>query len=486
MLQIPDWMDFHADIRPGDTAIVTPKLTLTFGQMRAASVAAALKLQEDGIKSGQKVAVQAISPALQFVLFLALQRLGVITAMLPLEPTRRKAALTLVKFDWLITDKDEGFSTAKLMPIELEWLTKLKLTDKRLPGGFKNPDDVCLIAMTSGTTSAPKPMAYTVGMIEQRVTTRALGDQGCQRAEKTIILAGLGAMNGVQTIFGTLWCGGGVYMGYSPSDAMEVVARDRIDRLFCAAPLLAKALETVETKAWDVSSLKQIYAGGDSLSPQLTRRVMTRMCKNLLTGFSTNEVGRVAIATFERTEVRSEEVGHLFPWAEAEAVDEKDNVLPAGREGHLRFRTQGMLQGYLDNPEATAERFRHGWFYSDDIGWVTPQKLLVITGRTKEFVHAKSGRFNPKVIDHAFSGHPKIVEAAGFGMPQSSGPDQIWLALVPRMPIDDAELKKFCAEKFGPRAPTHFLRLNRLPRNEGGKVVRATLVQLAQDSKAEA
>src|ERR1700691_4220336 len=131
MLQSPDWMDFHADVRPDDAALVTPRATLTFGQMRAASVAAARKLENEGLKRGQKVAVQAVAPALQLVLLLALHRLGAIACLLPQEPNRRKAGLESIKFHWLLTDKGEKQPVAKILAVDLDWLTKLELTQKR-------------------------------------------------------------------------------------------------------------------------------------------------------------------------------------------------------------------------------------------------------------------------------------------------------------------------------------------------------------------
>ena len=97
--------------------------------------------------------------------------------------------------------------------------------------------------------------------------------------------------------------------------------------------------------------------------------------------------------------------------------------------------------------------------------------MLVISGRNSDFIHAKDGRFNPARRDHALAGHPKLLEAAGFGVKGADGQDEIWLAFVARASIDEAELRQFCEEKLGNHAPRHFLVVNKLPRNEGGKIV---------------
>lgn len=483
MLQIPDWMDFQADIRPDDIALITPRIAVSHRQIRDASIAAAAELEKQGVGRGRLVAVQAVNPALQFVLLLALHRLGATVCLLPQEPVRRKAGLESVKFDWFLTDRDEKLSGAKLLPVSLEWLAGLKPVRKSRQVGFEKPDEISLICMSSGTTSAPKPMPFSVEVMTKRVVWRALGEQGFRHGEKVLLQAGLGAMNGLLSLLSGLWCGATVYMGFNPKNAMEAIARDHIERLFTSSTLLFESAPLVEAKTLDLSSLRQIHCGGDFISPNLVARVAKTMCANLCTDFGTNEVGRIAFNPIKADGFCAEDAGALCPWAEAQAVDENDAVLPRGQEGHLRFRSPLMIGGYFENSQASAQRFRGGWFYSDDIGWVTTKDRLVISGRARDFIHAGNGRFNPVQIDHAFDGHPKIVEAAGFGVKTNQG-DEIWLALVARAPITDKELMDFGLEKLGPRAPRHFLRLDQLPRTETGKLSRRHLAQAVAKSSA--
>jgi len=77
---------------------------------------------------------------------------------------------------------------------------------------------------------------------------------------------------------------------------------------------------------------------------------------------------------------------------------------------------------------------------------------------------------------------PRSSKPPVFGVP-GAGADEIWLALVPQEPIANEELRSFSKETLGARAPRHFLRLDRLPRNEAGKIVRNRLVILAQESR---
>ena len=488
MLQIPDWIDFEAALYPQTVALAEPFVTLTYGQLSRGSIAAARKLKDQGVARGHTAAVQAVSPGLQLILMLALHRLGVTACMLPQEAPRRRAGLEALSFDWLITAHDEKISTAPVIPVGLDWLTALQLTDAVWPGGFESADEISLISISSGTTSPPKPMPFTLEVLEKRIVWRSWGgDLITGHGSKTMVMGGLGTMNGFLSLMGVLWCGGTAYMGWPPDQVPGLVADEKIERLFSSVYFLARTLEAARAGAvMDFSSLKLIHAGGDFLSAHLVRQVTQSLCPNLQADFGTNEVGRIAMKSVGVAGFHAQDAGPICPWAQVQAVNEKDEVLPPGREGHLRFKSPLMVPGYLNHPEATQKRFRNGWFYSDDIGWVTADRMLVVSGRATEFIQTGEDRFNPVEIDQAVAGHPAIIEAAAFGVLGTDTLHEIWLALVPRTPITDAELRAFCAEKLGARAPRHFVRMDALPRSETGKVMRHLLAQMARKTRAPA
>src|SRR5690242_16643134 len=168
MMQFFDWVDFHANARPNDLAIVTPRAKLTYGQLRFVSQGIAARLTKLGVRHGQRVAMFALNPALQCALVVALNRFGVAVCILPMEAPRRKAGLEALQFDWLLSDSDEDAPGNKI-PLQLEWLTTSEPDATLELKGFSNPNDMCLILMSSGTTSAAKPIGYTVRQMENRI-----------------------------------------------------------------------------------------------------------------------------------------------------------------------------------------------------------------------------------------------------------------------------------------------------------------------------
>ena len=74
-------------------------------------------------------------------------------------------------------------------------------------------------------------------------------------------------------------------------------------------------------------------------------------------------------------------VGFVTPGTAVQIVDRSGTVLPPGQEGLVRIRSDYAVDGYLGNPEETAQTFRDGWFYPGDIGTLGVDDLLIITGR---------------------------------------------------------------------------------------------------------
>jgi len=480
MMQFFDWLDFHANARPNDLAIVTPRAKLTYGQLRFVSQGIAARLTKLGVRRGQRVAMFALNPALQCALVVALNRLGAAVCILPMEAPRRKAGLEALQFDWLLTDSDEDAPGNKI-PLTLEWLTTSEPDAALELKGFSSPDDMCLILMSSGTTSAAKPIGYTVRQMENRIVWRGFGEQATHSGEKTALLSGLASMMGFHITFGTMWGGGTIYIGWDAENVVRLIEGERINRLFGSPPLLGKTMDALETKPADVSSLRLVYAGGDSIPAPLAQRVTKNLCRNLLGGFGMNETGQIASVSVERSGFKNNLVGYLYPWAEAQSVDEDDRVLPPDTEGRLRFRSASTSDGYVENPEATAAYFKDGWFYPGDVGWVTRDRMLVFSGRRSEFIKTKGAKINPSRIDQTIAGQPGITECAAFGVPADDDLDEIWLGYAGNPNL--AALQAFCKEKLGDFAPAHFLKVDRVPRNESGKILRWRLTEMVKEGQ---
>lgn len=218
---------------------------------------------------------------------------------------------------------------------------------------------------------------------------------------------------------------------------------------------------------------------GSQLSAKLARTAAQRLCATIITAFGTTEAGTVCGGRYDTLFGVPLGVGQILPWVEVQAVDAAGVPLPPGTEGLLRIRSADVVAGYFDDEYATREVFRDGRFYPGDIGSVTPDGVLIVSGRTGDFINSGGVKVNPRLIEEVLLSLPQVAQAAAFGVPDADGLAQVWAAIVPEAPIEAAVLNRLCGEKPGARAPKFILQMKDLPRNENGKVLTSVLVEFA-------
>ncbi|MFM7372904.1 MAG: AMP-binding protein, partial [Sphaerospermopsis kisseleviana] len=115
--------------------------------------------------------------------------------------------------------------------------------------------------------------------------------------------------------------------------------------------------------------------------------------------------------------------GQPIPGTEVRIVDpETRQPLPAGKRGLVLLKGPQVMQGYYKNPEATKKVIdAEGWFDSGDLGWVTPQNDLVLTGRAKDTIVLSNGEnIEPQPIENACLRSPYIDQIMLVGQDERS------------------------------------------------------------------
>jgi acyl-CoA synthetase (AMP-forming)/AMP-acid ligase II len=208
----------------------------------------------------------------------------------------------------------------------------------------------------------------------------------------------------------------------------------------------------------------------------LARDARFLLTPNIWVGYGATEVDGAATADAGVAAADPAIVGYLFPWVEAEAVDAVDRPLPPGREGLLRLRSAQMIAGYHQDDAATRRNFRDGWFYPGDVGVVTAQRLLRVTGRIEEILVVDGALQSLTPLEEAVRGLPGVGDVALFTVDDPGGGQELGIALVLAPGADPQAVRAEVAARLGARKPMRWLVLDRLPRNTAGKVMRRALV----------
>jgi acyl-CoA synthetase (AMP-forming)/AMP-acid ligase II len=154
-------------------------------------------------------------------------------------------------------------------------------------------------------------------------------------------------------------------------------------------------------------------------------------------------------------------------------------------DGELRIRSHQMANGYVGDAEASKQFFREGYFYTGDIGHVTDERLLVITGREKTAFNIGGDTVSPERIEDALTAFPGIREAGVFATNNDLGIAEVHALIVAGAPIDEAALRRHCATRLPPSCGlASIITVDALPRGGQGKLERHRLPEIAAKSQA--
>jgi malonyl-CoA/methylmalonyl-CoA synthetase len=154
-----------------------------------------------------------------------------------------------------------------------------------------------------------------------------------------------------------------------------------------------------------------------------------------------------------------------------------------GGTAEIEVRGPNVIDGYLDNPAATAEAFTvDGWFRTGDLGTRDADGYLTISGRAKELIITGGFNVYPREVEELLRTHPSVADAAVVGLPSSTWGETVAAFVVPSAGSGsglESELDVWCTERLvGYKRPREWHLVEAIPRNALGKVLRHELSAL--------
>jgi acyl-coenzyme A synthetase/AMP-(fatty) acid ligase len=455
---------FQAKLSPDEPAVIFPGGMATYGVLVECVEAASQHVLLMGLKKGEVVALEIRHPLLHLVLILALHRCGIASLTLQTSYLIEQARLSV---DRLLSDRyQEGGLQSKHILVGNEWLSPPQGNPSRPPvTGFDSPDDVCRLVLSSGTTGAPKVISVTERNLQYRFARSSiLIERG-----RFLSMMGFSTLGGYQTLMSALVLGGAVCFAGAPEDVLQVVALYHVTHLI-AAPFQVRTLLQAQAKnGLNLPSLRHVMLAGSRLETSLLSEVRAQLCPNVICVYGSTELGPVAYGPASAMRGIDGATGFVIPGEVVEIVDQEGAVLPPDQEGVIRVRSADISAYFVPTAE-DAEIFRDGWFYPGDIGKLTSDGLVIITGRVNEVINRGGDKLAPEVIESTLRLMPDITDAAVFAVPNT---DQIWAAVVVgRQPLKHEAILAFCRSKLAGMAPDRIFELDRIPRNDMGKIIR--------------
>ena len=265
---------------------------------------------------------------------------------------------------------------------------------------------------------------------------------------------------------------------FDARQVLEAIAKERCTAVHGVPTMFIAVLDHPDFSAYDLTSLRTGIMAGAPCPPELLRRVIAEMhCPDILIGYGETEASPLTHLTTrdDSEERRVNTVGRNLPHQEVKVVNvETGRTVPMGEIGEICFRGYHIMKGYYRDPDATADALDEaGWLRSGDLGTMDSEGYVRVTGRLKEMIIRGGENIYPREIEDLLFTHPKVAEAAVFGVPDSFFGEEVaaWIQLQPDQSMTTDEVRQFCKDKITHfKIPKHIRFTDEFPMTVTGKV----------------
>ncbi len=342
-------------------------------------------------------------------------------------------------------------------------------------------NDPYLVQSTSGTTGIPKAALLSQGGMVRRALVRAI-DFG--NSSNGVFLGVTLLANTASVFFGLsqLYLGGTVILRnkFEPVEALKTMERERVTNVSMVPAMWDRIIQVPDLSEYDLSSLAFIISYGAPLHTQTKEGLLKHISPNLFENYGITETGPIT-NILPKDQLRKVNcVGVPTMHTRIKIQDLNGKELPVDKEGEIVVQTPYLFVGYLNNPEATAEVFRDGWYYTGDMGKFDEEHYLYIVGRLKDMIISGGYNIYAEEIERTILNIPQVQEVAVIGVPDERWGEAVKAIVVlkPMARLREEEIIDFCRERLGSyKKPQSVEFVNSLPRVGAGKVAKQQLRQ---------
>ncbi|MFE2866959.1 AMP-binding protein [Embleya sp. NPDC059259] len=339
------------------------------------------------------------------------------------------------------------------------------------------PDDLAQILYTSGTTGTPKGVAATHANLthgfEPAPRRRQLAhSRHFLHAFPIGTNAGQTMLLNALTAEPTALCA----PAFDAEEFCALIAAYRVGTVFTVP---AMATELVNSRAWtrhDVSTV-QLFGSTAAALPPTTALALTEAFPDatIVNSYTSTEAAP-AQTTMVFDPDRPTSVGRGTGRDDLRIVGADGEPVPTGEAGEIWLRSPTTSRTYYRDPRADTEVFTDGWVRMGDIGRLDADGYLYLIDRESDLIKSGAMRVSTLAVEAALHEHPAVADASVFGVPHPVMGTMVAAALVLRAEVSAEDLRVFLGERLArPEIPTRLLRMDSLPRNPAGKVVKQQL-----------
>jgi acyl-CoA synthetase (AMP-forming)/AMP-acid ligase II len=478
----------HAEARGDRAALIDAASgrTLTYRGWAEAVRRVAAGLSRRGLRKGDVFAIFSPNLPEYAIAFHAVSLLGaIVTTINPaytvdeltrqLADSRAKYLLTTAPF----LDKAEKSGVREIFVIG-DSFDALLTSDGDVPDVSIDPaTDIVAMPYSSGTTGMPKGVMLTHRNLVANVLQCA-SVFGVERDDVTLAVLPFFHIYGMNVIMNL-----GLHLGativtmprFDLKECLQAIEKYRITYGFIVPPIMLALAKNPMVDQFDLSSVRILFSGAAPLSENIAGQAAQRLGCKIMQGYGMTEASPATHGTREDDAVG---IGPPLPNTESKIVDVATGAeLGPGEEGEICVRGPQVMQGYLNNPDATAAMIdKEGWLHTGDIGSADASGHFFVVDRVKELIKYKGMQIAPAELEAILLAHPAIADAAVVPMADEEAGQvpKAFVVLKDRSSTED--IMTYVADRVARyKRVRHIEVIDQIPRSPSGKILRRVLVQ---------
>ena len=264
---------------------------------------------------------------------------------------------------------------------------------------------------------------------------------------------------------------------FDPAEFLALAQRHRIQRT-ALVPAMVQMLLAQPLEDADLSSLRYVNCGAAPLAAHTREQWERRVPgSQILEGYGCTESGAV-ISVNPPGASRAGSAGRPIPGYQVSIRDDDDADVPAGADGEICVRADGVMAGYWNSPAETAAALRGGWLHTGDIGRLDADGYLYVLDRKKDLIIRGGFNVFPRDVEDVLLQHPAVAMAGVVSRPDQRLGEEIvaFVSLLPGSQATPAEIVEFARGRLAAnKYPREVNILDSVPLTSVGKLDRKAL-----------
>lgn len=345
-----------------------------------------------------------------------------------------------------------------------------------------NDEDAAVVIYTSGTTGKPKGAVRKFPKDTMVAAFRFLNETPLRVDDVHLVTCPLyhSTAFGFMSLSAILGQTVVIMDEFKPEPFLELVDRHGVTTTAMVPTMLHRVLELpLETRnKYDARTLRAVFSGGAPLPAPVATDFMDAFGDVLFNFYGATETGLVTLAKPADLRAAPGTIGKALPGNDIRLLGDDGRDVAPGQVGELFVKNKLLVAGYHDDPEATAQSMRDGYFSVGDLARRDASGHYFIEGRKRDMVISGGVNVYPAEVEGVLEHHPDVAEVAVVGVPDREWGERVraFVVLKAGSTVDEGDLKTFARERLaGPKVPRDYVFLDTLPRNPTGKVLKREL-----------